>query len=46
MTHQVTLCAPYLSDSQPPTARNTPPGSEKQAASRAAARMSSPYSPM
>src|SRR3990167_2302299 len=45
ITHQVTLCAPYLSDIQPPTARSTPPGSEKQAASRAAVRISSPNSP-
>jgi tryptophan synthase beta chain len=45
ITHQVTLWAPYLSDSTPPMARSTPPGSEKQAASSAAVRMSSPYSP-
>ena len=44
-THQVMLCAPYLSESTPPTARSTPPGSEKHAASRAAMRMSSLYSP-
>src|SRR5690606_6985893 len=43
-THQVTFCAPYLSDSQPPIARSTPPGSEKHAASRAASLMSKPYS--
>src|SRR3990172_5676286 len=29
ITHQVTGCAPYLSEIQPPTARRTPPGSEK-----------------
>src|SRR6185369_7163281 len=45
ITHHVTLWAPYLSDSQPPMARSTPPGSEKQAASRAAQRMSRPNSP-
>src|SRR5574337_112183 len=44
-THQVTLCAPCRSDSQPPIARSTPPGSEKHAASSAAVRMSRPYSP-
>src|SRR5574337_324318 len=45
ITHQVTLCAPCRSDSQPPIARSTPPGSEKHAASSAAVRMSRPYSP-
>ena len=43
-THQVTLCAPHLSDIQPPTARSTPPGSENAAASSAASWMSKPYS--
>ena len=45
ITHHVSACAPNLSDSHPPIARNTPPGSEKHAASSAAARMSSPNSP-
>ena len=45
MTHQVTLWAAYLSDMVPPTARSTPPGSEKHAGSSAAMRMPSPYSP-
>src|SRR5271166_6403684 len=35
-THQVTGWAPNRSESQPPAARMTPPGSEKHAASRAA----------
>src|SRR5437762_8511980 len=44
-THHVIACAPTLSDNQPPSARRTPPGNEKQAASSAATRMSIPYSP-
>ena len=36
--------APFV-DIQPPTARSTPPGNEKQAASSAAVRMSRPNSP-
>ncbi|MNL59346.1 hypothetical protein D3C87_1830630 [compost metagenome] len=43
-THQVTLCAPQRSDIQPPTARSTPPGKEKQAASSAALCRLKPYS--
>src|SRR5215469_1519060 len=43
-THQVTAWAPKRSDSQPPNARNTPPGSEKQAASSEACAMEKPYS--
>src|SRR5579872_5542844 len=39
-THHVTACAPYLSENQPPTARRTPPGMLKHAASSAASRMS------
>ena len=45
-THQVTGCAPCLSDSQPPIARSTPPGSEKHAASSAADCRLKPYSVM
>src|SRR3569833_4324349 len=46
ITHQVSRCAPTLSDIQPPTARITPPGSEKQAAISAAVLMEKPYSVM
>ncbi len=46
MTHQVTVWAPSLSDTQPPSARITPEGSTKMAAISAAVRISKPYSLM
>src|SRR5262247_3181521 len=43
-THQVTLCAPKRSASQPPRARNTPAGREKHAASNEACARLKSYS--
>ncbi len=45
ITHHVVRYAPKRSDIQPPIARNTPPGKEKQAARKAAVFISKPYSP-